>query len=300
MEWLNYHHLLYFWLVAREGGVAPAAKRLRLAHPTVIGQIRSLEEALGEKLFVKQGRHLVLTDIGRVVYGYAEEIFALGNELLETVKGRPTGRPLRLVVGIADVVPKIIAKRLLDPARTPPLSCRIVCHEDKTERLLSALSAHSFDVVLTDSPLSSRSAVKAFSHLLGECGVTFFAAGKLAERTKKNFPRSLDGAPVLLPTETTTLRRSLDHWFDAHGLRPIVEGEFEDSALLKAFGQDGAGVFAAPTAIEDAVCKQYEVDVVGRAPELRERFYAISVERRIRHPAVVAICQAARAEMFSA
>lgn len=300
MEWLNYHHLLYFWLVAKEGGVAKAAAKLRLAHPTVSGQIRALERALGEKLFEKQGRRLVLTEMGTVVYGYADEIFALGRELMDTVKSRPTGGPLRLVVGIADVVPKLIVKKLLDPARAQARQVRMVCREGKTERLLAELAAHDLDVVISDSPLPAGSSVRAFSHLLGECGLSVFGRKDLAARYRKRFPRSLHGAPMLLPHEATTQRRALDAWFDERGVRPTIEAEFDDSALLGVFGQDGAGLFAAPTAIEGFIKKHYEVAVVGRLPEVRERFYAISIERRIRHPAVVAIYETARAELFKA
>jgi len=298
MEWLNYHHLLYFWLVAKEGGVSHAANKLRLAHPTVSGQIRALEHALGEKLFVKQGRRLVLTEMGTVVYGYADEIFALGRELMDTVKSRPTAGPLRLVVGIADVVPKLIVKRLLDPARVQTRQVRMVCREGKTERLLTELASHDLDVVISDSPLPAGSRVRAFNHLLGECGLSIFARKDLAARYRKRFPKSLDGAPMLLPNEATTQRRALDLWFDERGIRPKIEAEFDDSALLGVFGQDGAGLFAAPSAIEGFIKKHYEVDLVGRVPEIRERFYAISIERRIRHPAVVAIYEAAREQLF--
>lgn len=298
MEWLNYHHLLYFWMVTREGGMAKAAARLRLSHPTVSGQVRALEEALGEKLFVKEGRRLVLTEMGRLVYGYADEIFTLGRELLDTVKGRPTGRPQRLVVGIAEIVPKLIAKRLLDPARALSPQVLLVCREDKTERLFGELAAHELDVVLSDTPLPPGSGVRAYNHLLGECGVTIFARKDLAERHRDGFPGSLEGAPMLLPTGSTSVRRSLDQWFDERGVRPAIVAEFDDSALLKVFGQDGMGLFPSPTAIEQEVCRQYGVVPVGRIAAVRERFYALSGERRIRHPAVSAICDAARAELF--
>lgn len=295
MEWLNYHHLHYFWLTAREGGVSRAARQLRLTHTTVSEQIRALEEALGEPLFDKQGRGLVLTEMGTVVYGYAEEIFSLGRELLETVHGRPTGRPLRLVVGIAEVVPKLIAKRILEPAMGQPESVRLVCHEDKLERLLPALAAHELDVVISDSPLLPGGSIKAYNHQLGECGVSILAQKALAARYRKGFPQSLNRAPWLLPMTGTSLRRLLDNWFDAEELHPVVVAEFDDGALLQVFGQDGAGLVPASTAIETRVMRQYELDLVGRVDELRERYYAISVERRIRHPAVLAICQAARA-----
>jgi LysR family transcriptional activator of nhaA len=294
MDWLNYHHLLYFWLAAREGGIARAAEKLRLAHPTVSAQVRELERAMGERLFARQGRRLVLTEMGTVVYRFAEEIFAIGRELLDTVKGRPTGRPLRLVVGIAEVVPKLIAKALLAPARRGPLPVRMICREDKSERLVADLASHDVDVVISDAPLPPGSAVRAYNHLLAESGTTIFGRRDLAERRRRRFPRSLDGAPMLLPTESTVLRRALDQWFEANGVRPAVEAEFDDSALLSAFGEDGAGLFAAPTVLEAEVRRQFRVAVVGRLPEVRERFYAISAERRIRHPAVIAVSEAAR------
>lgn len=298
MEWLNYHHLLYFWLVVREGGVAKAAAKLRLAHPTVSAQLRALERGLGEQLLVKQGRRLVLTEVGTVVYRYADEIFTLGQELLDTVRGRPTGRPSRLVVGIAEVVPKLITRALLEPARSQSPKVLLVCREDKVDRLITDLAAHALDVVISDSPLPAGSSVRAFNHLFGECGVSIFGRRDLASRYKKGFPRSLAGAPMILPTPATALRRSLEQWFEANGVRPSVEAEFDDSALLEVFGQDGAGLFAASTPLERRISEQYEVEVLGRLPEVRERFYAISIERRIRHPAVALIWQAARQGIF--
>lgn len=295
MEWLNYHHLLYFWTAAREGSVTGAADQLRLAQSTVSAQIRLLEESLGERLFRRQGRRVVLTDVGRVVYRYADEIFTIGRELLDTVKDRPTGRPVRLNVGVADQLPKAIAYRLLAPALRGDPPVRLVCQEGKVERLLADLALHHLDVVLADAPVGPGVDVRAFSHLLGECGITIFGVPKLATALKRKFPASLGGAPMLLPTLGTVLRRSLDQWFDAHDLHPHVVSEFEDSALLKAFGESGLGVFPAPSAIESQVCRQYGVRVVGRLDAVRERFYAISVERRIKHPAVVAISDAARA-----
>lgn len=298
MDRINYHHLMYFWLVAREGSLTAAAAKLRLSHPTLSGQIRTLEASLGEKLFERQGRRLVLTEMGRIVHGYAEEIFALGNEMLDTVRGQPTGRSLRLVVGIAEVVPKQVAKMILDPARRKPINARIVCREDKAERLLAELGAHSVDVVLSDRPLPAGGGLRAFNHLLGECGITIFARGPLARRHRADFPRSLHRAPMLMPTESTALRRALEQWFDAKGVRPRIEAEFDDLALMKAFGQDGRELFPAPSLIESAVKRQFGVEVVGRIHEVRERFYAISPERRIRNPAVIAICEKARSDLF--
>jgi len=297
-EWLNYHHLLYFWVAAREGGITAAATRLRLAPPTLSSQIRALEDALGEKLFTRVGRRLELTDAGRTVLRYADEIFGLGRELLDSVKGRPAGQPLRLVVGVADVVPKLVVRRLLEPARHLPEAVRLVCREDTPERLLAELAVHAVDLIVTDAPLGAGSAVKAFNHLLGECGVAFFGTPALAAAHRRGFPRSLEGAPLLLPGEHSALRRGLDQWLDGLGVRPRIVGEFDDSALLKAFGQDGLGLFAGPTAIEKEIVAQYGVQVVARVDEVQERFYVVTAERRLKNPAVAAICEQARADLF--
>lgn len=299
MEWLNYHHLLYFWAVARDGSIAKACQRLRLAQPTISGQLRQLEEALGEKLFAKSGRGLVLTDTGRVVFQYAEEIFELGAELQDTLKGRPRGRPLRLVAGISDAVPKLIAYRILQPALAMAEPVQLVCHEDTPERLLADLAEHRLDVVLSDVPITGAARGKAFSHLLGTCGVTLFGAPKLAARYQRGFPGSLDGAPFLLPGPGSILRGSLDRWFETQGVRPAVVGEFKDSALMKAFGQAGVGIFPGPSAIEGEVQSHYRVRKLGRVEAIAESFYAVSVERRIKHPAVMAICEAARGHLFA-
>jgi LysR family transcriptional regulator, transcriptional activator of nhaA len=298
VKWLNYHHLHYFWLVAREGTLARASKELRLAPSTVSGQIHALERSLGERLFAKSGRRLVLTETGRLVYRYAEEIFTLGRDLRSAVEGLPVGRPSSLVVGVADVVPKLVALRLLEPALRQPEPMRLVCREDKPERLLAELAVHNLDVVLSDAPVGPSLRIRAFSHLLGECGIDFFATPDLAHAHKRRFPRSLDGAPMLLPTENTALRRSLDAWFIARGVRPKVVGEFEDSALLKVCGQTGMGIFPAHSVIADEVERQYQVRLVGSAEPVRERFYAISIERKLKHPAVVAISEEARQKLF--
>jgi LysR family transcriptional activator of nhaA len=299
MEWLNYHHLLYFWVVAREGGLVPAGKVLRLSHPTLSAQIHALEDALGEKLFTKVGRKLALTEMGTIVYRYADEIFTLGREMVDTVKGRSTGQPMRLNVGVADAVPKLVVRRLLAPALTLPDPIRLVCHEGATGKLLADLALHALDIMISDSPVPAGSSVRAFNHLLGETTVSFFGTRSLVGRYKRGFPQSLDGAPVLLPLENLPLRRSLNHWFERHQVKPRIAAEFEDSALLKVFGADGLGIFAAPTVVAADVEAQYGVQLLGRAEEVRERFYAISVERRIKHPAVIAISDAARQDLFA-
>jgi LysR family transcriptional activator of nhaA len=256
--------------------------------------LRALEDSLGEKLFERDGRRLVLTDVGRDVFRYADEIFSLGRELMDVVRGRPTGRPLRLLVGVADAVPKLVAYRLLEPALRLRDKVRIVCREDRSDRLLAELSLQALDLVVSDAPIGAGVKVRAYNHLLGECGVTFFAAPHLAAAHRRRFPRSLDGAPMVLPTEHCMLRRSLNQWFDSEALRPVVVSEFEDSALLKVFGQAGVGIFPGPTAIEKEIRRQYRVAVVGRTESVRERFYAITPERKVRNPAVVAIAAAAR------
>jgi len=294
MEWFNYHHLLYFWTVVREGGVGRAAEKLRLSQPTVSAQVRALEERLGEKLFTRVGRRLVPTDVGQVVYRYADEIFSLGRELVDTVQGRATGRPMRLVVGVADVLSKQIAYRLLAPALDLPTPVRMICREARAESLLAALAVHEVDLVLADTPVPPTVHVKAYSHLLGESDVTCFAAPALARRLRRRFPQSLSGAPMLLPGEGTVVRRQLEDWFQATGIRPTIVGEFDDSALMKAFGEQGAGVFVGPTVIGEEIRRQYRVQAIGGIDAIRERFYAISHERRFKHPAVVAIAEAAR------
>jgi LysR family transcriptional regulator, transcriptional activator of nhaA len=299
MEWLNYHHLLYFWVVARKGSIVRASEELRLAHPTISGQIRRLEESLGEKLFRRTGRRLELTEAGGVALRYADEIFTLGREFVDTVKGRASGRPLRLVVGVADVLPPSLVRRFLEPAFRLGNSIRIVCRADKSvEEFLAEMALHRVDVVIADGPAGPAIPVRAFNHLLGECGTSFFAAPKLAATIRRRFPRSLHAAPFLLPGAPSAVRRALEQWFDTQAIVPAVVAECDDSALGKDFGEDGMGVFAAPSVIEKEVLGRYRVRLVGRSEEVRQQFYAISVERKIKHPAVVAICEAARQSIF--
>ena len=299
MEWLNYHHLLYFWVVAKQGSIVRASEELRLAHPTISGQIHRLEQNLGEKLFARRGRNLVLTEVGRVAFRYADEIFSLGREFVDTLKGRASGKPLRLTVGVADVLPPSLVRRFLEPAFRLGHPVQIVCRADKSvEEFIAELALHRVDVVIADGPAGSGIPIRAFSHLLGECGTTFFAAARLAGSTRRKFPRSLHGTPFLLPGAPSAVRRALEQWFDSHDIHPRIVGEFDDSALAKDFGREGMGVFAAPTVIEAEVRQQYRVGVVGRSEEVRQQFYAISVERKIRHPAVAAVCEAARKDLF--
>lgn len=298
MEWLNYHHLLYFWVVAREGSIAKACQRLHLTQPTVSVQIRRLEKAIKAQLFERSGRALALTDTGRMVYRYADEIFSLGRELQDAIRDRPRGQALRFAVGVSDALPKVVVHKLLAPAFDADDDVRVTCLDGEPERLLAQLAIHELDLVVSDVPASPRLGMKAFTHVLGECGVTFFATKEMARRLRRGFPGSLTGAPVLLPVGTSALRRTLDQWFEEHDIRPRVVGEFSDSALLKSFGAAGEGVFAAPTAVEDDVRRMYGVAILGRDETIRERFYAISVEKRLQHPAVVAISKSARTKLF--
>jgi len=299
MDNLNYHHLKLFWAVAHDGNLTRASAKLQLTPQTVSSQIRDLEAALDERLFHRLGRRLVLTEVGHVALRYADEIFPRGQELLETLRGQPTGRALVLAVGVSDVVPKLVAHRLIEPALHLQEPVRVVCREGAPEKLLAELTVHGLDVVLLDGPIPRQVNLRAYNHQLGECGVTFMAHRDLAIHLRAGFPSSLDGEPVLLPSENTALRRGLDEWFAARGIRPRVVGEFEDSALLKVFGQAGAGFFAVPSVIVNEAGRQYEVEPIGMTDDLTERFYAISVERHVRHPAVAAICDAARSELFA-
>jgi LysR family transcriptional activator of nhaA len=298
MERFNYHHLLYFWVVARQGSIVRASQELNLAQPTISGQLRGLEEELGEKLFMRVGRSLALTETGRMVYRYADEIFTLGRELREALQGRVTDRPMRLTIGITDVLPKLVAYRLLEPALHLEEPVQLRCQEGKLEQLLAELAIYNLDVVLSDAPIGPFVKVRAFNHLLGECGISFFGAPALAATYRQQFPQSLQQAPLLAPTDNTVLRRNLDQWFDAQGLHPTIVGEFEDSALLKVFGQQGIGLFTAPSVIEAEVKRQYNVEVIGRVDAVKERFYAITVNRKLRHQAVIAMSDAAQLDLF--
>lgn len=298
MQWLNYHHLLYFWTVAREGSISAAAKSLRLSQPTISAQLRLLEDHLGSPLFDRGHRRLTLTEAGRVAFRYADEIFGLGREMVDALHERPTGRALVLRAGLTSVVPKLIAFRVLQPAFALDGDVRLHVHEDRMPALLSKLARHELDLVVSDAPVGTETAVRAFNHPLGQSGVTFFASASLAAKHRRGFPAGLDRAPVLLPPAGSLLRRDLERWFDRHGIEPQVVAEFDDSALLKVFGQSGLGIFAGPTAIENQIRTQYDVQVVGRTEEVLERFYAITVERRIQHPAVLAVCENARARLF--
>lgn len=295
---MNYKHLYYFWTVAKAGSIARASERLHLTPQTISGQLSLFEHVIGETLFDRSRRRFTLTDAGRTVLGYAEEIFSLGQELEEALRHGPGGRPLQFRVGVSDAVPKTLAYKLIEPALRALEHGRIVCREGKVAGLMAELAIHQLDIVIADSPMPPRIDVKAFNHLLGECGLTFFATPALARQHAGAFPQRLDGAPLLLPGDDVAVRTKLIRWFDQHRIRPRFAGEFDDSALMAAFGQAGAGIFSAPSAIADRIKDQYGVEIIGATEEVTESFYAISVERRLSHPAVVAISEAARQKLF--
>lgn len=297
---MNFKHLYYFWATAKAGGIVRAGEQLHTTPQTLSGQIKLLEARLGCALFRKSGRRLELTEEGRVALGYADQIFALSAEL-EAAIGQARSGPLALDfrVGIADSVPKAIAYRLLEPALGLPDPVRLICHEGKFQDLLAQLSVHRLDLVIADEPLGRQHSVKAFSHALGTTAMSFFAAPGLKSTLARRFPQCLDGAPMLIQGASSAMRQRLELWLARHGLRPRTIGEFDDAALMKAFGGEGRGVFMTPTVLEDETCAQYGVRVLGRTSELVEEFHAISVERRITHPCVAAITQAARDEVFT-
>lgn len=299
MEWLNYHHLLYFWLAAREGSISRASERLLVSQPAVSTQIRRLETALGEKLFARVGRNLVLTEAGRTVYRYADEIFTLGQEIPAALKGQAPRLVSKLVVGVTDVLSKRIAYRLLEPALHLEEPVQVVCREGKAEDLLGELAVQRLDLVLSDTPVTPTIRVRAFNHLLGECGLSICGVPSLVAKVRRRFPQSLQGAPFLLPTENTALRQALEQWFLAEEIRPEVKGEFEDSALLEAFGEAGLGLFAVPRVLEREVQRQYRVRTAGHVESARAQYFAISTERKLKHPAVKAISAAARGALFA-
>jgi LysR family transcriptional activator of nhaA len=287
MEWLNYHHLRYFWTIAKEGSLARAAAKLHVSQPSISEQVHELEAALGEKLFRREGRTNRLTDAGRMVFGYADEIFSLGRELLHAGKQRPGAR--RFYVGVVDSFPKLVTNEILAPVFAMPQTVHVICREGKAEDLLAQLTAHRLDLVLADEPASSSANFKTFSHALGETGTTFCAEKRLATKLKRGFPSSLNASPALLPAENTALRRALEKWFREQHIAPRVVAEFEDLALMKVMAAEGRGFIAVPTvATKDAVA-HYGFRTIGEAGECRSQFHAITVERRIAHPAVALI-----------
>ena len=296
---MNFKHLHYFWVTAKSGGVMRAGEQLHITPQTLSGQIKLLEDALGRKLFRKSGRKLELTEDGRLALGFADQIFGLGSELESAVRGSRGGRRvLEFRVGIADSVAKSVAYRLLEPAMALPEPVRMVCSEGKFGDLLSRLALNRLDLVIADEPMSRRLSVKAFNHPLGSSPMSFFASPALRAQLQGGFPANLDAMPMLIQGAAASIRQQLEGWLTRHELHPQIIGEFDDGALMTAFGREGRGVFMAPTILEDEIVAQFGVEVIGRSDELREEFFAVSVERRITHPCVVAITTAARSTLF--
>jgi len=300
MTHLNYNHLLYFWTVAREGSIARASEVLHITPQTISGQIKVLENSIGSPLFNRSGRGLTLSETGRLVNVYAEEIFSLGSELAQTVKDQTIGQSTELVVGVVDSIPKLIAYRTLAPSLELDEDIKVVCIEGDLENLLADLSVHRVGLVLSDRPVPTGLNVKAYSHLLGESQVSFFVRQNLAKDYLHDFPNSLDRAPMLLPLQSSQLRRNLDDWFEQNNIAPKVVAEFGDSALLKAFGEAGTGVYPAPDAISDHIEKMYDAKKIGTVKEIKESYYAISPERKLKHPGVKQITKFARSNIFKA
>lgn len=298
MRLINYKHLHYFWMVAKAGSIARACEQLHLTPQTISGQLSQFEDVLGEKLFSRVGRRLELTNRGSVVLSYADEIFSLGQELEDVLRQQPTERMLQFRVGVSDSVHKTIASRLIEPALRLGDPISIICREGKVTNLLGELALHHLDIVIADCPMSPKIDVRAFSHLLGECGLTFFATKELALKHLGEFPQCLNRAPFLLPGDDVSIRSKLLRWFETNHLHPRITGEFDDAALMKAFGQMGIGVFTAPSSITKEVQKQYGVVAIGSTRDVTEKYYAISVERKLTHPAVVAISESARLDLF--
>jgi LysR family transcriptional regulator, transcriptional activator of nhaA len=299
MEWLNYHHLRYFWTVARKGGVRKAAEELHVSQPSISAQLRLLEESLGQKLFRRSGRSLVLTETGQLVLNYADEIFSAGRELMNAVKQRPGKHPVRVNIGLTDAFPKLIAFQILRAAFRSEAAVHMICREGEIGPLVSHLQAHRLDIVLADEPASSALKAKTFNHRLGRSGVTFCAVPSLAAKLRRNFPQSLDGAPALLPTQNMGMRAALETWFDSKAIRPRLVGEFEDSALMEVCSTGGRGFTAVHTVVDRAALKHFGLRVIARVDECGTDFYAITAERRVKHPAAVAITEHAYSSVFA-
>lgn len=298
MNRLNYKHLRYFWMVAKTGSIAKAAQQLYLTPQSVSGQLTEFAGVLGVELFRRVGRNLEITEAGREVLSYADEIFSIGDELLEAIHDQRAKKSIPLKVGIADSVSKFVAYRLLEPALKLAESVRLICREGRLESLLSELSVHRLDMIIADRPMPPHLNVRGFNHLLGESGLTVFGASTLVKNLVGEFPLCLNQAPFLLPGDDAAIRPKLEQWLDKHNLHPVISGEFDDSALMKSFGQAGAGLFAAPSTNAAHICEQYKVQVVGKIDEVMEQLYMISTERQLTHPAIIAINEKGREDLF--
>lgn len=295
---LNYKHLHYFWVVAHEGSIAKASQKLNITPQTISGQLTLLEERIGHSLFLRVGRSLTITETGRLVLRYADDIFEMGKELSDVLRGAPEIGPSEFIVSAASALPKTIVYRIIEPALRLSQEISLTSREGPVETILADLAVHEVDMVLTDTPLTSAFSIKAYNHFLGESALTFFATADLAAKYRHNFPYSLNNAPLLLPTKQNAIRQLFDRWLSDTDILPLIKGQFDDSALMKSFGQAGIGLFFMPSIIEQEVCDTFKVEIVGQLEEVKQRFYAISAERKVRHPAVASICDTARHKMF--
>lgn len=295
---INLKHLRYFWSVATHGSITKASEVLHLTPQTISGQLRDLEQSMNEKLFRREGRGLVLTETGNTVFSYADEMFQLGLELQDVLDGQTPGTSTRVKIGVAMIVPKLLAYKVLEPVLHMDEPVNLVCHEAPLVDLLADLSVHKLDAVISDSPINPSLNVRAYNHSLGATGISFFSIPRHARKLEKNFPENLHDFPFLVPSTSSSLRRNLEKWFDQHGIKPRIVAEFEDRALMKAFGEQGTGVFTSPQTMEKDVLDKYGVKVIGRTDEIKENYYVISPERRIKNPAVTAITEAARSKLF--
>ncbi len=295
---INYKHLHYFWTVAHEGSIARASEKLHITPQTISGQLSLLEERVGNALFSRLGRRLELTETGRLVLRYADEIFELGRELSDVLRGAPIVGPSEFIVSAASALPKTIVYKIIEPALHLSHDISLTSKEGPVEAMLADLAIHKVDMVLSDIPLTAAFNVKAYNHFLGESGLSFFAAPALAKVYKRNFPQSLNNAPMLLPTEQYAIRQQFDRWLNELQIYPMIRGQFDDSALMKSFGQAAMGIFFMPSIIQQEVCRNFGVRVIGHTDEIKQKFYAISAERKVKHPAVSAICDTARDALF--
>lgn len=298
MRWLNYQHFFYFWRVAKLGSVTIASQELRLAQPTISAQLKSFEETLGEKLFLREGRNLKLTEVGKIAFKYADEVFNTCSEFMQVLDGKGPTKAQPLKIGISDVIPKVIAYRIVESSFDDPSSGKISIYEDKTERLLAELAISEVDLVIADSPVPPSVKVKAYNHFLGECKVSFVASPEIAKKYKKNFPRSLNSAPLLLPTHEAAIRRDIDKWIDNLGISPRLIGEFQDSALMKIAGREGKGIIPVPSVVLKEVKREFHLELVGETEIVKERFFLISVEKRLKNPLVKSIVENAQKLLF--
>lgn len=298
MRWLNYQHFFYFWRVAKKGSVTDACRELRLAQPTISAQLKVFEATLGEKLFIREGRNLKLTDVGKLAFKYAENVFSTCNEFMDILDGKDSSHPGELKVGISDVVPKVISYRLLEPAFADTHMGTVSCYEDRTERLLAELAISEVDLVIADTPVPPSVKVKAYNHFLGECGVSFLAQKAIAKQFRKGFPQSLNGAPLLLPTRAAAVRREIDQWLDVIGVIPRYVGEFQDSAFMKIVAREGKGIIPIPSVVENEIKREFHLELVAETDSIKERFYLISVEKRLKNPLVKAIVDRAQKKLF--